>query len=164
MCVLCTVLTSKGQDPQSRRFPRTPQRRVELKIAGKPQISAHWGCGPATHILRGVRFSFQHLFTGRLIDASILPLAICLLCSMLIERPIDRNLPRRTDLYHIYLPHQKARLHVTDSRPASIAAAVNKTQTCESAHTATPTKMAEKIRVEIRIVYLQTSRGGSCCG
>lgn len=54
-CVFSAVLTSKGQDPQSQRFPRTPQRRFDLAIAGKSQISAHWGCGPR-HILRGRRF------------------------------------------------------------------------------------------------------------
>lgn len=67
----------------------------------------------------GLQDIFQLLFFGRLTDASILFLSICLLCSMLIERVIDRTLLYQTDVYHIYLPHRK---HVCMSL---IAAPVN---------------------------------------
>ena len=80
--------------------------------AGSNEQEQHAGVTTAEALGCGLRYIFarqevlfEHLFAGRLIVASILPFVICLLCSMLIERTIDRNRPYQTDLYHIYLPH-----------------------------------------------------------
>lgn len=120
-----TVQKSKGRRPRSSSFPWTLQWKwnyqEERPRNNKSQSTDVWSAMRLCHggLFFFVFFLFEHLLFGRLIDASILPLAICRPCSMLIEWIIDGDLPYQTDLYHIYLPHQK---HVCTSQ---IAARVN---------------------------------------
>lgn len=105
VCVLCKVLTSKGQHPWRWLFPGTLVCINKKSIQEITRLEA-LGCG-LRHIFKWREVFSKHLIPGRLIGALILRLTICLLCSMLIERTIDRNLPFLTDLYHIYLPQPK---------------------------------------------------------